>query len=98
MQTPADYDNLVWESQGQSAGWGRSAWDYVEVIDAGPEKVHFRVQFTRYRGGRQRDRQLPVALHRDTQGRPMGDRGPFELGGMTRRTAGASMPFKRSRP
>ena len=49
MQTPADYDNLVWESQGQSAGWGRSAWDYVEVIDAGPEKVHFRVQFTRYR-------------------------------------------------
>jgi len=49
MQAPADYDNLVWESQGQSAGWGRSAWDYVEVIDAGPEKVHFRVQFTRYR-------------------------------------------------
>ena len=28
------------------AGWGRSAWDYVEVIDAGPDKVHFRVQFT----------------------------------------------------
>ena len=49
MQAPADYDNLVWESQGQSAGWGRSAWDHVEVIDAGPEKVHFRVQFTRYR-------------------------------------------------
>jgi hypothetical protein len=49
MQTPADYHNLVWDSQGQSAGWGRSAWDYVEVIDAGPEKVHFRVQFTRYR-------------------------------------------------
>ena len=24
-------------------------WDYVEVIDAGPDKVHFRVQFTRYR-------------------------------------------------
>lgn len=49
MQTPADYHNLVWDSQGQSAGWGRSAWDNVEVIDAGPEKVHFRVQFTRYR-------------------------------------------------
>ena len=49
MATPADYVNLVWESQTQSKGWGRSAWDYVEVIDAGPEKVHFRVQFTRYR-------------------------------------------------
>lgn len=49
MATPADYVNLVWESQTQSKGWGRSAWDYVDVIDAGPEKVHFRVQFTRYR-------------------------------------------------
>jgi hypothetical protein len=49
MQTPVDYRNLVWDSQGQSAGWARSEWDYVEVVDAGPEKVHFRVQFTRYR-------------------------------------------------
>jgi hypothetical protein len=49
MQTPADYHNLVWESQGQSAGWARSAWDDVEAIDAGPEKVHFRVRFTRFR-------------------------------------------------
>jgi hypothetical protein len=45
-----DYtSNLVWARTGQSEGWGRSAWDYVEVIDAGAEKVHFRVQFTRYR-------------------------------------------------
>jgi hypothetical protein len=49
MATPADYHNLVWARGGQSADWGRSAWDYHEVIDAGPEKVHFRVQFTRYR-------------------------------------------------
>ena len=35
MQTPSDYHNLVWDSRGQSAGWGRSAWDSVEVIDAG---------------------------------------------------------------
>ncbi|HET6182993.1 MAG TPA: hypothetical protein VFA03_05300 [Acetobacteraceae bacterium] len=49
MARPEDYHNLVWESTGQSAGWGRSAWDYVEAIDAGPDKVHFRVQFTRYR-------------------------------------------------
>jgi len=26
-----------------------SAWDYVELIDAGLNKVHFRVQFTRFR-------------------------------------------------
>ncbi len=40
--------NLVWGRTGESAGWGRSAWDSVEVIDAGPEKVHFRVRFIRY--------------------------------------------------
>ncbi len=49
MQGPANYQNLVWDQSGQSAGWDRSAWDYVEVIDAGPSKVHFRVQFTRSR-------------------------------------------------
>jgi len=49
MQRPDDYHNRVWNGDGESAGWGRSAWDYVEVIDAGPAKVHFRVQFTRYR-------------------------------------------------
>jgi hypothetical protein len=49
MQRPEDYHNLVWNRDGKSAGWERSAWDSVEVIDAGPEKVHFRVQFTRYR-------------------------------------------------
>jgi hypothetical protein len=49
MATPAEYHNLVWARHGQSADWGRSAWDYQEVMDAGPEKVHFRVQFTRYR-------------------------------------------------
>jgi hypothetical protein len=27
---------------------GLTAWDYVEPIDAGPNKVHFRVQFTRF--------------------------------------------------
>jgi hypothetical protein len=47
--TPSDYHNLVSKRGGQSAGWGRSAWDYQEAIDAGPEKVYFRVQFTRYR-------------------------------------------------
>src|SRR6185312_8205046 len=37
MATPSDYHNLVWARGGQSAGWGRSAWDFQEVIDAGAE-------------------------------------------------------------
>lgn len=49
MATPADFHNLVWGRQGQSQGWARTAWDYIEPIDAGPDKVHFRVCFTRYR-------------------------------------------------
>jgi hypothetical protein len=49
MATPEDYHNLVWARRGQSAGWARTAWDYQEVIDSGPDKVHFRVQFSRYR-------------------------------------------------
>ena len=49
MPTPADFHAMVWDRTGQSTGWARTAWDYVEVIDAGPEKVHFRVQFTRFR-------------------------------------------------
>jgi len=30
-------------------GWHHTAWDFRRVIVAGPEKVHFDVQFTRYR-------------------------------------------------
>ena len=49
MQTPADLHLAVWDRKGQSAGWARTAWDYIELIDSGPGKAHFRVQFTRYR-------------------------------------------------
>jgi hypothetical protein len=49
METPADLKILVWDRQGQSTDWARTAWDYVEPVDTGPDKVHFRVQFTRYR-------------------------------------------------
>jgi hypothetical protein len=54
FQTAEEHrNNLVWQQRdadkGQSAGWARTAWDYVEPIDAGAGKVHFRVQFTRYR-------------------------------------------------
>jgi len=31
------------------ADWHHSAWDFRNVIAAGPEKVHLDVQFTRYR-------------------------------------------------
>lgn len=28
--------------------WGHSEWDAIEVIQAGPDKVHFKVQFSRF--------------------------------------------------
>jgi len=49
METPDDFSSSVWERTGEAQGWARTGWDYVEVIDAGPTKVHFRVQFTRFR-------------------------------------------------
>lgn len=49
MERPEDLFLWVWEREGQAREWARTAWDYVEPIDAGPDKVHFRVQFTRYR-------------------------------------------------
>lgn len=49
METREDLKILVWDRQGQSTDWARTSWDYVEPIDSGPDKVHFRVQFTRYR-------------------------------------------------
>jgi hypothetical protein len=49
FETPAQFRSLVINRTGQAREWARSAWDYVECIDAGPGKVHFRVQFSRYR-------------------------------------------------
>ena len=49
MERPEDLRLRVWERKGQSTDWARTEWDYVEAIDTGPDKVHFRVQFTRYR-------------------------------------------------
>jgi hypothetical protein len=49
MQTAADFHSPVLARQGQAKEWSRTAWDYAEPIDCGPEKVHFRVQFSRYR-------------------------------------------------
>jgi hypothetical protein len=49
MERPEDLRILVWERAGQSREWAHSAWDYIETIDAGPEKAHFRVSFSRFR-------------------------------------------------
>jgi len=48
----------IWETPGPylgdflaraGSGWHHSAWDFRNVIAAGPTKVHLDVQFTRYR-------------------------------------------------
>jgi hypothetical protein len=49
MQTPDDLHLAVWDRKGQSKDWASTAWDYVDLIDSGPGKAHFRVHFTRYR-------------------------------------------------
>jgi hypothetical protein len=49
MTRPEDFHSSVWERKGEAKEWARTAWDYVECVDAGPDKVHFRVQFTRFR-------------------------------------------------
>lgn len=49
MERPEDLVIWVWNREGQAKEWAHTAWDYVEPIDSGPDKVHFRVQFTRFR-------------------------------------------------
>ena len=49
FERPEDLRMPVWERQGQSRDWARTSWDYVECVDIGPNKAHFRVQFTRFR-------------------------------------------------
>jgi hypothetical protein len=50
-QRPEDFVLPEYQTQQRlgAAGWTRSEWDHVEPIDAGRDKIHFRVQFTRYR-------------------------------------------------
>ena len=86
MQAPEDYDNLVWNEPRPvgglgAVGVGLCGGDRCRAGEgAFPRAVH---PVSR---GWQCDRQLPVALYRDTQGRPLGDPGPLELGRMKRRT------------
>ena len=83
MQRPEDYHNLVWNGDGQSAGWERSAWDYCgghrrrAGEGAFPRAVHAISR------RRQRDRQLSLTIHRDVQGRTLGNPGTLELGSVS---------------
>ncbi|HEX3882426.1 MAG TPA: hypothetical protein VHW66_07205 [Stellaceae bacterium] len=49
-------------------GWHHTEWDFRRVIVAGPDKVHFDVQFTRYRADESvigRYRSLYILTRRD---------------------------------
>jgi hypothetical protein len=50
MQRPEDYHDVVCQRRGQSVGWARTVWNFIETIETGPETVHFGAQFTRRRG------------------------------------------------
>ena len=41
-------DRMDFEGFAKATGWDHSAWDQVEPLDSGKEKVHFKVTFTRY--------------------------------------------------
>jgi len=44
-----DYTLAGFERRTRADNWHRSAWDYKKIVHAGPDKVHFDVQFTRFR-------------------------------------------------
>jgi hypothetical protein len=41
MARPEEFHSSVWDREGEAKEWARTAWDYVECIDAGPDKVLF---------------------------------------------------------
>lgn len=44
-----DFTFDAFDARAETQGWHHTEWDYRNAIQAGPEKVHFDVQFTRYR-------------------------------------------------
>lgn len=46
---PGDYKLAYFRERTEADGWHRSAWDRREVVHAGPNKIHFDTQFSRYR-------------------------------------------------
>jgi hypothetical protein len=49
FEARGDFTFEGFHARAETDGWHRSAWDYKNVVQAGPDKVHFDVQFTRYR-------------------------------------------------
>ena len=40
--------NMDFAAFAETFNWSHSGWDHIEVIQAGPDKVHFKVQFSRF--------------------------------------------------
>jgi len=49
MNTPDELASPVLSRSGKAAEWAKTVWDFADPIDSGPDKVHFRVQFTWHR-------------------------------------------------
>lgn len=47
-QTAADYAASNDLQEFAATGWAYSRWDWIKPVQAGPDKVHLAVQFTRY--------------------------------------------------
>jgi hypothetical protein len=49
MQAPGSMPEDFFERFSEETGWACSRWDYRRAVQSGSNKVHFAVQFTRYR-------------------------------------------------
>lgn len=47
--TPESYGIGIFLGRGDTQGWAYTRWDHRNVIQAGTDKVHLDVQFSRYR-------------------------------------------------
>jgi hypothetical protein len=81
----------VWDQPGAYLGdflaragpdWHHSEWDFRKVIAAGPVKVHFDVQSTRYRSDNFRRWFVPLVVDRQRVQRTLGGNGAVELRGL----------------
>lgn len=57
-QTPADYERSNDLAAFAETGWAYTRWDRVLPVQAGADKVHFALQFTRYDAAHQ-----PIVSH-----------------------------------
>ena len=48
-EAPGDGMPDLFDRLNAATGWAYSRWDYRRAVQSGPDKVHFAVQFTRYR-------------------------------------------------